>query len=748
MPFIDLNALNPLSQNKDGDQGQAAQASDSQTQPQDDQQQTAVDPQTGNDPQAQSDNTQVADDQNAVPEAEVAPAETTAEIPVAEAPAVEVAPAMETPIEPAAETPIEAPADTVEVEGIADPAAIDPTAETPAVVEVDPQVEVAETSETPEVDAQVAQVEASADTAVEPVQTEAATDEVASVDSMESAEQQPEVDANTVELSTSSSPAHDVTNIDQAGKPMPQIELKEGGSVDMDAAGIREVKGPEFGAEQSEETPSPVQELQTQDLDQKLAEVDTEGLDTPDPAEVVVDSTPEVAVVTTAPAAPELPPVDLQAESVEVDLAAPAATEAEAPIEDTVAETEVAPAPQPIPPVDQSAIIPGLATDQNPAVPAAQPMMGTDPVAGAPLPELSEQTKVYELDELLEQAIKMGASDLHLTAGYRAVVRIDGELQQIQSQMLDDVGIKKLVAPVLAGVKLENPDDIRDLDLAYQGQDGTRFRVNIYKQQGTQAAVFRVIPSEIQSLEQLGLPDKLKEFTKMSQGLVLVTGPTGSGKSTTLAAMVNEINMNDPRHIVTIEDPVEFVYATKGKALVDQRAVKQDTDNWGDALRSVLRQDPDVVLIGEMRDLETISSALHIAETGHLVFATLHTNSAAQSIDRIIDVFPKEQQAQIQTMLASVLSAVVSQRLVPVRGGGRRVAMEIMIATSAVRNSIRSSKVYQIDNIIQTSGDQGMVSMEKSLAGLVKSSAITTDQAQFYANRPDEVLALLGQKRN
>ncbi|MBL8014834.1 MAG: PilT/PilU family type 4a pilus ATPase [Candidatus Doudnabacteria bacterium] len=352
-------------------------------------------------------------------------------------------------------------------------------------------------------------------------------------------------------------------------------------------------------------------------------------------------------------------------------------------------------------------------------------------------------TKEYSLDEILRQAVNAGASDVHLNANYRAVARVNGKLLPLQSEVLSSEKIKKMVGQVIGNHRDVDMDSVLDLDLAYVLPNSTaRFRVNVYKERDSHAAVFRLIPERIQTIEELGLPPLLREFLTLEQGLVLVTGATGSGKSTTIATLVNEINLKQPKHIVTIEDPIEYVYPV-GNAVVSQRAVNSDTESWAAALRSVLRQDPDVVVIGEMRDLETISAALRVAETGHLVFGTLHTNSAAQSVDRIIDVFPEYQQNQIRTQLANVLTAVVSQKLVPVAGGRLRVAVEIMLVNSAVRAAIRENRVYQIDNMIQTSAEEGMISMEKSLIEFVHQGLISPEVAQQFANKPSDLLALL-----
>lgn len=347
------------------------------------------------------------------------------------------------------------------------------------------------------------------------------------------------------------------------------------------------------------------------------------------------------------------------------------------------------------------------------------------------------------INSILADALKRGASDVHLNVGYRVIARIDGDLAPLPSPALNNEMVKQMLADVLHNRPDQKLDEIRDLDLAYSLPDGSaRFRVNIFREKENFAGVFRLIPEKIRTVEELFLPNVLREFTKLEQGLVLVTGATGSGKSTTIAALINEINLTQPKHIVTIEDPIEYIYP-RGQAVISQRNVNDDTKSWEVALRSILRQDPDIVLVGEMRDLETIAAAMTVAETGHLVFATLHTNSAAQSVDRIIDVFPEYQQNQIRTQLATVLTAVVSQKLVPATGGGRRVATELMIVNSAVRALIRDNKVYQIDNMIQTSADQGMVSMERSLANLVREGLVSPEMAQQYANKPADLLTLL-----
>lgn len=351
-------------------------------------------------------------------------------------------------------------------------------------------------------------------------------------------------------------------------------------------------------------------------------------------------------------------------------------------------------------------------------------------------------SKPLTMKHLLDLVISKDASDLHLSVGYPPIFRIDGQLVPYGIKDLTEADVKKLVHFTLSAEKKEILEVNKEVDLSYAYENKARFRINAYHERGNLAAAYRLIPQKIRSIEELGLPQICYEFAKLPQGFVLVTGPTGHGKSTTIAAILNEINMNQARHIVTIEDPIEYVYPN-GKSLIDQRELYRDTHSWEIALRSVLRQDPDVVLLGEMRDYETIAAAITVAETGHLVFATLHTNSAAQSIDRIIDVFPEHQQAQVRTQLANIIEGVMAQRLVPIIGGGRRAAVEVMLATAAVRNTIREGKTYQIDNIITTSGDIGMMSLEKSLVALVREGKLTLEDAQAYSLRPEEVVRLV-----
>lgn len=346
------------------------------------------------------------------------------------------------------------------------------------------------------------------------------------------------------------------------------------------------------------------------------------------------------------------------------------------------------------------------------------------------------------IQELLDIVVAKDASDLHLVVGSPPSIRVDGSLIFLRNEPLANDEMVQLINPLLTPEQKDQFQVNRELDLSYQYADKGRFRVNVYFQQNHPSAALRLIHSNIKTPEQLRLPQIVHTFAGLKQGFVMVTGPTGHGKSSTLAAIIEEINQTRSDHIVTIEDPVEFVYIPK-KSIISQREMKYDTHGWDIALRSALREDPDVVLVGEMRDYETIAAALTVAETGHLVFATLHTNSAAQTIDRIIDVFPEEQQQQVRQQLAGSLEAVISQRLIPAVPAGRVPATEILLATPAVRNLIREGKSHQIDNVIQTSGALGMMTLENSLVSWIRAGAITLEMAKTYALRPGEIERLV-----
>ncbi|MDQ5970219.1 MAG: twitching motility protein PilT [Patescibacteria group bacterium] len=337
------------------------------------------------------------------------------------------------------------------------------------------------------------------------------------------------------------------------------------------------------------------------------------------------------------------------------------------------------------------------------------------------------------IEVLLEEVVKKKASDLHLQVGLAPMIRIDGKLSAANgAPILTEELVEHLIFSILDDDQKQVLLKDKEFDFSFAFGDLGRFRVNAYHERGNLAAALRLIPTDILTIEQLGLPNIVNSFADYPRGLVLVTGPTGSGKSTTLAALVDKINSERSEHIITIEDPIEFTHSSKSSVVV-QREVHYDTYSFSAALRSSLRQDPDVVLIGEMRDLETISAAITIAETGHLVFATLHTNSAAQSIDRMIDVFPPHQQPQVRAQLSNILMAICSQRLVPKIGGGRIAASEILIATPAVRNIIREGKSHQLDAVIQTGADKGMQSMDRTLISLIKAGTITYDDAKTFA---------------
>lgn len=345
----------------------------------------------------------------------------------------------------------------------------------------------------------------------------------------------------------------------------------------------------------------------------------------------------------------------------------------------------------------------------------------------------SQQTNQLRIEILLEEVVRKRASDLHLQVGLPPMMRIDGALVPATNQpALNEAMVETLVFQILSVEQKQILEKDKEFDFSFSFGDLGRFRVNAFHERGNLAAALRLIPNEMKTVHELGMPSVVNSFADFPRGLVLVTGPTGSGKSTTLAALIDKINSERATHIITIEDPIEFTHRSK-RSVVVQREVHYDTYSFGAALRSSLRQDPDVVLIGEMRDLETISAAITIAETGHLVFATLHTNSAAQSIDRMIDVFPPHQQPQIRAQLANILMGICAQRLVPAIGGGRVVAAEVLVANPAVRNIIREGKSHQLDAIIQTSSAQGMQTMDRTLVSLVQSGTVTYDNAREFA---------------
>ena len=343
-----------------------------------------------------------------------------------------------------------------------------------------------------------------------------------------------------------------------------------------------------------------------------------------------------------------------------------------------------------------------------------------------------------KIQEVLDLAVANKASDVHFSVSVLPRMRVNGELVVITNfDLKDPETMTEMIVSILSDEQKQMLESDREIDCSIT-TELARFRVNIYYQKAEVACALRIVPAEIPEFKALNLPDILMDFVDYKQGFVLITGPTGHGKSTTVASVLNEINRSRSCHIVTIEDPVEYVIKPE-KSIISQRELGNDTKSFAMALRSVLRQDPNVVFVGEMRDLETISSALTIAETGHLVFSTLHTNSASQTVDRIIDVFPEGAREQIRVQLSSVITAVVSQRLVPAKNGGRVPVFEIMTATPAVKNSIREGKAFMLDNIIQTSADMGMVGLETSLARLVHQNVITEEVAMSYSLRPEEL---------
>jgi len=343
--------------------------------------------------------------------------------------------------------------------------------------------------------------------------------------------------------------------------------------------------------------------------------------------------------------------------------------------------------------------------------------------------------KTLTIDDLLLFTKQQGASDLHLSEGSTPMVRIDGRLHKLDLPDMTREKVKGLILEAMSADQRSRFEETFEIDFAKEINDSTRFRCNIYKQLQGLAGAFRTIPAEIRSFEELSLPDILKPLSLLDRGLVLLTGPTGSGKTTTLATMVDWINHHKECHIITIEDPVEY-FQTSRNCLINQRELGANTKSFANALRAALREDPDVILVGEMRDLETISLALTAAETGHLVLSTLHTSSATKTIDRIIDIFPAEQKSQVRSMLAESLQAVLAQSLLPRKDGGRIVACEVMIATVAVRNLIREDKIYQVPSVIQAGGKAGMQSLDQNLLTLVSEGKLERSVAAQKADNP------------
>ncbi|MDO8574964.1 MAG: type IV pilus twitching motility protein PilT [bacterium] len=343
-----------------------------------------------------------------------------------------------------------------------------------------------------------------------------------------------------------------------------------------------------------------------------------------------------------------------------------------------------------------------------------------------------------ELEDLLLNTLKLNASDLHLSVGYKPTVRIDGNLLPLEDFSVLTAEHAENLAFSLLGERKSIFLEKKETDFSYSFHDKARFRINIFFEKGFISSALRLIPSKIRTLEELNLPTMLHRISKLKQGFVLLTGPSGHGKSTTSAALIDEINRERAEHIITIEDPIEYLFVGD-KSIINQREIGNDTKSFHNALSSILREDPNVIMIGEMRDPETIAAALTAAETGHLVLSTLHTNNASQTVDRIIDVFPREQQNQIRLQLANTLSAVVSQRLLPRVSGGRVPAIEIMFASNAVSNLIREAKAHQIDLVIETSLENGMISLNRSLAELVHRGEVAPEVAMAYTLNPAEL---------
>jgi twitching motility protein PilT len=455
------------------------------------------------------------------------------------------------------------------------------------------------------------------------------------------------------------------------------------------------------------------------------------------------------------PAGPDAPapvPVELDGTGTEVlaGVAAPAPSASTTAAAATAPAPPMAPAVPPVPapqaPGAANGAAPGVANGAAPgaangAAPGVASAAGAAQFAAGTGPERSGTGDVpLHLDDLLRYAVSVGASDLHLTSMMPACIRLHGAIRVVEgSPTLDNETIRNMVFGVLPQSLRERFEAEKELDTSHSVAGVGRFRLNVFMQRGTVAAALRAIPHEIPAFESLGVPESVRGFAELRRGLVLVTGPTGSGKSTTLASLVDIVNRSKPLHIVTIEDPIEFLHNHK-RCIVNQREVGQDTSSFSEALRRVLREDPDVILVGEMRDLETIAMALTAAETGHLVFATLHTQDAPQTIDRIVDVFPTNQQEQVRTMLAAALEGVVTQQLIPnAEGTGRVAACEVMICTAAVRNLIRSNKTHQIYSLMQTGGQYGMQTMDQALAKLVREGVIS-EAVAFDRSRNEEDL--------
>ena len=372
----------------------------------------------------------------------------------------------------------------------------------------------------------------------------------------------------------------------------------------------------------------------------------------------------------------------------------------------------------------------------SPATPTTTAQQRRPAVQRAPIEDV-------HIDELLEIVVENNSSDLHIATGLPPIMRVDGELKAMRYTPMTPEVTQRLMYDILTDDQIQRFETDMELDCSYQLRKVARFRVNVFKDRGTHAAALRLIPTKIPTVQQLGLPPVVEKLARKPRGLLLVTGPTGSGKSTTLASMINQVNTERAEHIITIEDPIEYLHVHK-KSIINQRELGQDTHAFENALRASLREDPDVLLVGEMRDLATIKLAITCAETGHLVMATLHTNSAAESVDRIIDVFPADEQEQIRVQLSNNLVAVMSQQLLPRAGQpGRVAAIEVMVANSAIRNLIRENKAHQMTSMIQTGAQDGMQTMDQALRDLVQQSLVTYEVAMQRAQNPQELEKLL-----
>ncbi|MEJ5172760.1 MAG: type IV pilus twitching motility protein PilT [Hydrogenothermaceae bacterium] len=357
---------------------------------------------------------------------------------------------------------------------------------------------------------------------------------------------------------------------------------------------------------------------------------------------------------------------------------------------------------------------------------------------------MAEEVKSLSIDEIAREAVSRNATDIHITAGLPPVIRVDGKLiPMVGYPILTPKDSQQFIYSFMNEKQKRTFEERKELDFSFGIRGVGRFRVNVFYQRGTVAAALRRIPYEIKPMEELGLIPKVKDLCKLSMGLVLVTGPTGSGKTTTLASMIDYINANFPHHIITIEDPIEYVYQHR-KSVIAQREIGTDTDAFHIALKYALREDPDVILVGEMRDLETIRAALTAAETGHLVFGTLHTNTAVQTINRIINVFPMEEQDQVRTELSFVLQGVISQRLLPKIGGGRVLIHEVMVPNTAIRNLIRENKIHQIYGLMQTGqAESGMQTMNQSIVNAIKNNLISLEDGFRISPDPEELKRML-----